>query len=175
MWIAFFSQTGQEIVEVTKAVNKKPNLIITNNKTYSNPSLSALDVTILSGTHDQLMTYMLQTPLYDPKKTIVTLHGYLRIIPPEVCSKYNMYNGHPGLISKYLELKGKDPQERTWNEKEKYPIIGSVVHKVVEGVDEGEIVSEVAYTNRCESLDELYRKLKQSSLEAWYLYLKDKL
>jgi folate-dependent phosphoribosylglycinamide formyltransferase PurN len=175
MWIAFFSQTGSEIVDICHQIKRRPNLIVTNNLEYKNPKLSDIGTVIMSGKHDQLMTYLLNQTIYDPKDTFITLHGYLRIIPPEVCNKYEMYNGHPALISKYPELKNKDPQERTWTSKEQYPIIGSVVHNVTPGVDEGSIVSEVAYTNRCETKDELYGKLKQCSLEAWYFFLRTKI
>ena len=67
----------------------------------------------------------------------------------------------------YPELKGKDPQERTWNEREKYPIIGSVVHAVSPRVDDGRIISSVHYSNRASTKDELYSMLKKSSLEPW--------
>ena len=50
-----------------------------------------------------------------------------------------------------------------------------LLEKVTEGVDEGEVISSVAYSNRCNSKDELYSKLKQSSLEAWLWFLKGKL
>ena len=71
---------------------------------------------------------------------IVTLHGWLRIVPPYVCERSKIYNGHPGLITKYPELKGKDPQEKAF--KLKHKTIGCVLHKVSAGVDEGKIVME---------------------------------
>jgi hypothetical protein len=30
-WVAFFSQTGSEIVELSKSIKRKPDLIVTNN------------------------------------------------------------------------------------------------------------------------------------------------
>ena len=46
------------------------------------------------------------------KHDLITLHGYLRIIPENICKQCkHIYNGHPGLINMYPELKGKDPQE----------------------------------------------------------------
>lgn len=168
-WIALFSQTGSELKNLQDMLGRKPDFVLSNSKVKV---VDGLNIS-LESPHQDLMLWLNSNHFFTD--VIVTLHGYLRIIPPDICNKYEMYNGHPALISKYPELKGKDPQERTWNEREKYPIIGSVVHKVVEGVDEGDIVSEVAYTNRCESVDELFNKLKQSSLEAWYLFLKDKL
>ena len=172
-WITFFSQTGSEIVELSKALGRKPDLLVTNNfeqKIKFSSGLRKLDVTIQSAHHDILMEYFRQQKLFDAGHTLITLHGYLRIIPSDVCERYNILNGHPGLITQYPELKGKDPQVRAWEGK--YSLIGSVVHKVTPGVDEGEVLSSVAYTNRCESLDEMYGKLKQSSLESWVWTLK---
>lgn len=175
-WVAFFSQTGSEIVELSKAIKRKPDLIVTNNfeeKIKFHPELRKLNVTIQSAKHDLLMNYFRSQILYDPDTLLVTLHGYLRILPEDICNKYNILNGHPGLITKYPELKGKDPQVRAWEGK--YPIIGSVVHKVTAVVDDGEVLSSVAYTNRCETLDEMYGQLKKSSLESWvWLLSRDK-
>lgn len=172
-WIAFFSQTGSEIVELSKALGRKPDLIVTNNfeeKIKFSPGLRDLGVTIQSARHDTLMTYFRNQVVFNPDMTLITLHGYLRIIPEDICTKYDILNGHPALITKFPELKGKDPQIRTWEGK--YQIIGSVVHKVTPGVDEGEVLSSVCYSNRCESLDEMYGKLKQTSLESWVWLLK---
>ena len=30
-WIVFFSQTGSEIVELSKSIGRKPDLLVTNN------------------------------------------------------------------------------------------------------------------------------------------------
>lgn len=174
-WIAFFSQTGSEIVNISKTLGIKPNLICTNNTeeykgTPYHPGIRELKSTICIGTHKKLMEYLSMTNVYNPKDTLITLHGYLRILPPEICNKFEIYNGHPALITHYPELKGKDPQERTWEGN--YHTIGSVVHRVTEGVDEGEVVKSVAYANRCNTKDELYLKLKESSLEAWLWFLK---
>lgn len=172
VWIALYSQTGSEIQELSKALGVKPSLILTNTDT------PRFDV-FKHAKHSELMDWLLKSypdQEYRDNNVIVTLHGYLRIIPPEVCTRYkNFYNGHPALITHYPELKGKDPQVRTWNEKEKYPIIGSVVHKVTPGVDEGEVVSSSALTNRNYSLDELFTSLKQTSLDSWYFFLKREL
>lgn len=172
-WIAFFSQTGSEIVELSEKLGRKPDLIVTNNfedKIKYHPGVRKLGVTIQSAKHDMLMTYFRNQTLWNPSDVLITLHGYLRIIPEDICNKYTMLNGHPGLITKYPELKGKDPQVRAWEAK--YPIVGSVVHTVTPEVDEGVIHNSVCYTNRCETLDEMYGLLKRSSLESWTWVLK---
>jgi folate-dependent phosphoribosylglycinamide formyltransferase PurN len=176
-WIAFFSQTGSEIVNISKSLGIKPTLVVTNNTTEEkwkyHPELRKLDVTILQAQHDTIVRYFEAQTIYNPDDTIITLHGYLRIIPANICTQYKMYNGHPANIRLYPELKGKDPQIRTWNNRRKYPIIGSVIHEVTPGVDEGEIVREFSTSNSCRTLDEMYDTLKQTSLRTWEYFLKE--
>ena len=111
--------------------------------------------------------------LYNPKDILITLHGYLRIIPPDICEKYNIYNGHPGYIIEHPELKGKDPQVRAWEAGHRW--VGCVVHKVTAGVDEGPIEDFTAVPNSAKSLDELYSLLKQKSLYLWTKFMWRKL
>jgi anthranilate/para-aminobenzoate synthase component I len=176
-WITFFSQTGSEIVELSKSLGRKPDLLITNNfeeKYKFNPGIRELDVTIQSARHDILMDYLRGQRIFDPKDTLITLHGYLRILPADVCNMYEIYNGHPGAIDLYPELKGKDPQERVWQENDKYTIIGSVVHKCTAELDAGEIVKAVHFRNRNYTKDDLYNNLRIASLSAWNFFLKEK-
>jgi folate-dependent phosphoribosylglycinamide formyltransferase PurN len=58
----------------------------------------------------------------------------------------------------------------------KYDTIGSVVHKVVEEVDAGEIatLSEVSSANLL-SLDDVYEALRSTSLGSWCSFLKEHL
>ena len=176
-WITFFSQTGSEIVALSEATGIKPTLIVTNNMDETryqyHPGLRKLGVPIMSARHDRLMQYLMEQKFYDETDTIITLHGYLRIIPADVCNKFKMYNGHPGAIDLYPELKGKDPQERTWENKSNYKFIGSVVHRVTPGVDEGEIIKAVHLTNVAHSLNDMYNMLRVSSLSAWNFALKE--
>lgn len=173
-WIALFSQTGTEIVEIAEHLGVWPSRIYTNNSNVDsiNPKLKN-KVTVMShaGIEEQLG--------YDSEmngNTIVTLHGYLRIISPKVIdTSLQIYNGHPAYISEYPELKGKDPQEVTWNNREKYNLIGSTVHRVVAEVDSGKIEREYIVENTCNSKEEMYNILRKTSLEAWLIFLKGKL
>lgn len=175
-WIAFFSQTGSEIVNLSYALGVKPDLIVTNNmledKWKYHPDLRSMG-TIMSAKHNMLMAYMMDNVIYNPKDVIITLHGYLRIIPAEVCSKYKMLNGHPGAIDLYPDLKGKDPQERTWENKGNYKFLGSVVHEVVPEVDAGRIIKSVHLTNNAISLEDTFAMLKSTSLAAWIFAMKE--
>lgn len=175
-WIAFFSQTGSEIVALSRALNRSPDVIVTNNfedKIKYHPEVRKLGVSIIIAKHGRLMDYFDTQAIYEPSSVIITLHGYLRIIPEHICNKYTIYNGHPGAIDIFSELKGKDPQARTWENKEKYNVIGSVVHRVTKGVDEGEIIKSVKVVNRNYSLNELYDTLKMTSLAAWEFAMKE--
>lgn len=174
-WIAFFSQTGSEIVRLSKLLGRVPDLIVTNNKQDKikyHEKLSSLGNVIMIGTHKQIMEYFSKTNIYDPKDTVITLHGYLRIVTPEVINRYEIYNGHPALINQYPQLKGKDSQERTWDNWILYPTVGSVVHRVNEQVDDGEIVSWVEQKNNAVNKDDLYRILAYTSGQSWVNFLR---
>ena len=100
-------------------------------------------------------------------------HGFLRIIPPDLCYRHVILNGHPGLINFYPELKGKDPQERVLQKP--YEMIGSVVHYCTLEVDGGDIVDWCAVKNTCLSVEDVYNKLRETSLLSWKNYLEGKL
>ena len=141
-------------------------------KVLINVGLPLIEITL----RDEKTLDILDEVIDDIDNTIITLNGWLRIVPPDKCSKYNIYNGHPGLITRYPELKGKDPQQRAWDDLHKYYKVGSVVHKVVEEVDAGDVetVSE-ASTASILTIDDTYDALRKTSLEAWYSFLKERL
>jgi folate-dependent phosphoribosylglycinamide formyltransferase PurN len=172
-WIAFFSQTGSEIVQLSQSLNKVPDLIATNNYETAlkiNPKLRMIGAPIQYGSHDMLMTFLREQTLWRPCDTIITLHGYLRLIPQDVCEMYEIYNGHPAAIDIYPELKGKDPQVRTWEGK--YNTLGSVVHRVIPEVDAGEIYTKKHQKNLAKNLDEVYGTLKELSLQSWTQFMR---
>jgi folate-dependent phosphoribosylglycinamide formyltransferase PurN len=166
-WIALFSQTGSELGKLAHEFDKWPCLTLTNNKNYEQwvNNISPAVVSIMD-------TNAINNYLREIEPAFITLHGYLRILPDDICERHEIYNGHPALITHYPELKGKDPQERTWDNKEQYPIIGSVVHRCTAELDGGEVVKSVSYVNRCSNKEELYNKLKESSFIAWKFFLK---
>ena len=169
-WITFFSQTGAEIADLSESIGRWPDLIITNKRPEN---LRTIDPRIVEYGYTEIpnkpTTSDLDAVLQD--NAIITLHGWLRIMPEVICNKYLIYNGHPGLITKYPELKGKDPQQRFFDEKYKYNYYGSVVHKVVPEVDSGEIVSECKRFNTITSLDQAFNNLRSTSLTAWIDFL----
>jgi len=172
-WIAFFSQTGAEIADISESIGRWPDLIITNRR----PShLRTIDPRILEKEHDLLVvtenkpTVEIYKSLLFDKDAIVTLHGWLRIMPPEICEEYKIFNGHPGLITEYPELKGKDPQVRAFEGK--YAVAGAVIHKVTAGVDEGKVLMEERFNTWDLDLDGLFRILRDRSLYMWSQFLK---
>ena len=112
---------------------------------------------------------------------LVTLHGYLKILPGDVLmtSGATFLNGHPGLITVYPELKGKNPQERffKFQSERNYDFIGSVVHYVVRDVDNGPVLAQSydlvpdTFKGKLKEPD-VYRILRRTSLEAWMKALK---
>jgi folate-dependent phosphoribosylglycinamide formyltransferase PurN len=125
--------------------------------------------------HDEIMDWLRKSYPDDVirSKVIVTLHGYMRIVAPDVCVRYRMYNGHPGAIDLYPDLKGKDPQVRAWENKGSYKFLGSVVHEVVPEVDAGKIIKSVHLTNTAQSCDDAFNMLKLTSLTAWNFAFKE--
>ena len=170
-WIAFFSQTGGEIADIAESLQRWPDLIVTNER----PSkLRTIDGRILDNVEDRLVV-LPNKPTVEDYETIlqdnalVTLHGWLRIMPRVICEKYAIYNGHPGLITEYPELKGKDPQIRAFEgiKSGKYLTAGAVLHHVTAGVDEGKVIMEEYFNAQSLSLDELFRILRDRSLYMW--------
>jgi len=173
-WIALFSQTGSEIAALSQALNRSPDFIISNANTDNvDPRV---DISFIVNKDEAKTLDILDNIEFNIDKTLITLNGWLRIVPPNKCSKYNIYNGHPGLITRYPELKGKDPQEKTWDDLHKYNVVGSVVHKVVEEVDAGEVVEkEFISSDNLLTLDDTYNALRDCSFRAWYRFLKERL
>jgi len=168
-WITFFSQTGAEIADLSESIGRWPDLIVTNERP---DHLRTIDPRIVEYGYTEVPNKPtandLDAILQD--NAIVTLHGWLRIMPPVICDKYLIYNGHPGLITKYPELKGKDPQVKA--HKLGHEVAGAVIHKVTAGVDEGKIIMEEYFNATQLDLDGLFRILRDRSLYMWSNLLK---
>lgn len=163
-WIAFFSQTGSEIVSLGNALGKMPTEIVYNEKPiYKNDINQNIDKYTLLPNRPTVEDYERILSKYD--NPLVTLHGWLRIVPPEICSKYEIFNGHPGLIDEYPELKGKDPQEKAYRLGLQEG--GSVIHRVTEGVDEGDILYSTKASLKGLDLNGVYNILRETSMVSW--------
>ena len=170
-WVAFFSQTGAEIADISESLGVWPTRIITNQRPAD---LRTIDPRIVEHGYIEVSNKPTEKELLDILQyfddPLITLHGWLRIMPEDICKSYEIYNGHPGLITKYPELKGKDPQVRAWEGK--YDTIGAVLHKVTAGVDEGPIDSWSEKSVNKLSLDETFLILRDMSLRMWTNFLK---
>lgn len=175
-WIAFFTMTGSEIYNVANRMCHCPDAVITNR-----PSIDGINSGLLSIAHDRMYFLPKQptveeyhTALLDAgvdENTVVTLHGYLRVLPPKICESYNIINCHPALISKYPELKNLDPQKRSLN----YRTIGTTLHKVIAAVDEGVILKEREIKNTFYTVEEITDALRRESEELWMELLAEQL
>jgi methionyl-tRNA formyltransferase len=172
MWITFFSQTGKEIADIAESIGRWPDRIYTNDRPED---LRTVDPRIVEKgfytlpNKPTLEDYE-EFLVYFPEATI-TLHGWLRIMPPEICDKFNIYNGHPGLITKYPELKGKDPQLKAYLAK--HEVMGAVIHKVTAGVDEGRVLKEIFFNSWGITETEMWETMRDRSLYLWLEFLKE--
>lgn len=174
-WGVLISQTGSEVLAISQETGFLPSLLITNNftkipeknvKFFERYGVLIKTIPFRPTLEDYLIPELLE-------KKLITLHGFLRILPANFFEHFEggLYNGHPGLITYYPELKGKDPQVRAWEGK--YDTVGSVVHKVTEGVDEGEVITVAAVPNTVKTLDEMFFALRNTSLLAWKNFFQD--
>jgi folate-dependent phosphoribosylglycinamide formyltransferase PurN len=172
-WIAFFSKSGSEIAEVSNRLGRWPDLIITNRKssTGCNPAILERKVVFIKNDPTEI-DYTNAINSCWGTDVFITLHGYMRILPKKICETYEIYNGHPGLITKYPELKGKDPQHKAWVNA--YKTSGCVIHKVTPEVDDGAVLAEVEVTING-TLDDTISILHKNSIDLWENFLRDKL
>lgn len=175
-WITFFSQTGTEIYNLSNALGIYPDCIVTNKQDHTTTNECLIKTTEFRQHKLNLPNLWCQLPKTPIVKDynnvleifnnpVITLHGYLKIIPKEICEKYEIYNLHPGLIDKYPEMKGFNPQERAFAEG--YRLAGCVIHRVVPGVDEGEILMSQGTCIEGLNLPGVYDKLHSVAFDLW--------
>lgn len=175
-WVTFFSQTGSEIADICKKIQRWPDRICTNR---SIQDIEFINKDLLENCFDRIYflpkkpkTTEYMTSLKSiSNRDLVTLHGYLRIVPSTVCNMYSMYNGHPGDIVSHPELKGFNPQEKAY--KLRIKTTGSVIHSVTSGVDEGPIVMRKPCKINLKSLDDTYSILHKNSVNLWVEFLRE--
>ena len=173
-WYALFSQTGQEIRELSDRVGRFPDEVLT-----TNTGRTRVDCT-MRAPHETIESYLFDVV---GRGDLVTLHGYTHILREGIAHKRRIgaiiWNGHPGLAPIYPELAGRDPQEKFFQlqAERQYPIIGSIVHEVTRYVDKGPLVSVVT-KNVPEPLrgrvprETVYEILRMTSMDAWLKALK---
>ena len=119
-WVALFSQSGSELRAICQQLKRSPDLIITNSsQDLDFNQFDCKNYVKARGfkNNDKFYSDILDAYNIASQDCIVTCHGWLKIIPAATCLKYQIYNGHPGDIVKYPELKGKDPQQKAFDMK----------------------------------------------------------
>jgi folate-dependent phosphoribosylglycinamide formyltransferase PurN len=160
-----------EVFKKLQNLNIVPDIVYTNNFELKNIDNKIKDFNLKILPHKEIESSLLM----EADKCIVLLFGYLRILSKEVCQKHDIYNLHPGDIVKFPYLKGKDPIEkyfeltRKWKRKICGCLLGCVLHKVIEQVDEGEILLRKTYTAK--SVDEAYIICQQVAIWMWCFFI----
>jgi len=193
-WVAFFSQTGSEIVNISKAIDKWPDVFVTNRQStegINKELLSVVESTRVYPTGAKRYVTLPERPkeidylnvadvlgysILDEKwqdEVLITLHGYLRILPPDFTKSSNIFNGHPGAIHIHPELKGLNPQKKAW--KENHIRVGCVIHKVIPELDDGPIVRKCLINNNFETFIDFLDALHVASSGLWINFLNERL
>lgn len=170
-WYSLFSHTGSETAVLQKLLYPDVELVaaITNNCKYEG---SLPYIKLISAKY--INEWLIEPGNVEPG-SIVTLNGYMRIIPEEVISYLHsincrLLNIHPAPVQMYPDLRGMDPQERLYEgiQSGKYQYIGAVIHVVDAGVDTGALVNwslELADPNMTKN--ELYQHLHDIGTKLW--------
>lgn len=172
-WVAFFSHTGTEIYNLSQKIGRFPDRIITNkppgDKTIHKKLIGRVDVVYVRNRPD-VEDY--QRVLKDDD-CVVTLHGWMRIVPKPVCKEFEIYNLHPGLITKYPQLKGADPQAKVANEPDesKFKEVGCVIHRVTPKVDDGKVYASCSTSNVFSGEATLTEHLHDMATQLWVDFL----
>lgn len=182
-WVALFSKSGSEILSLINHFGFAPDLIVTTKtqEEFSQLDLSGavhIDSVKFLSKECRVKEYIdiLTGADINPGWDVITLHGFLKIIPSRIVNRYPMINLHPGLISKYPELKGLNPQKRLLENIDGFEEYGCVLHEVIKDVDEGRIISESSRRiHEMISEDEIWDGFSEMALKLWIEYLTDKL
>lgn len=175
-WVTFFSQTGSEIYKISKLLERAPDIIVTNK---SKDKILDINPDLFDEYIDKIVWLPKKPTVSDyvraiPQTSLVTLHGWLRIIPPEICDIYEIYNLHPAPIhlEGYEKYKGKDPQVRIFEDKAKYS--GNVIHKCIAELDAGEILAKNQFDVTGFELDMVFKLTHAKATELWSSFLKSR-
>jgi folate-dependent phosphoribosylglycinamide formyltransferase PurN len=175
-WVTFFSQTGSEIYKISKKINRVPDVIVTNK-----PKNNVLEINQdLFFEYVDRIVWLPKKPSIEeyrqviPKNALVTLHGWLRIIPPEICEEYEIYNLHPAPIhlDGYDKYKGKDPQIRIFEDKAKYS--GNVIHECIPELDAGKILAKNYFDVQGLDLETIFKLTHSKATELWCSFLENR-
>lgn len=152
VWINLFSRSGRTAVEVYKALDQKPDFIYTTHK----------------WDHKNIMGKLRQLNGVD-HRCIVTLMGYMYIIPADVCKMHYILNLHQADFDLYPQRKGKDPLERVFQEPGPHKCT-NVIHEVIPEVDSGIIINRASFT--ANTLEEAHQMSSDIAVGQWVTILR---
>lgn len=172
-WVAMYSHTGSEIRNISKQLGYQPDLIITNN---ARPQLIWKQcVTTAKKPSVQDYRSILNRFNYAGDDPIITLHGWMRIVPPEICDEYSIFNLHPGLITEYPDLKGKDPQQRVFKMLNTPQYVGCVIHRATAVLDDGPVIMSRRVLNTYSNINILTDVLHSMATDMWIDFISKRL
>lgn len=169
-WIGCFSFTGQELQELCKRIGRWPDAVITNAKDVDESAWNT-HTTLMRILPTEKINSATYRALFDQiigvdDTAIVTLHGWMKIVPADICDEYTIYNGHPGDIVRIPALKGANPQEKAF--KMGLNFSGAVIHRCTKELDGGPIVAyDKCCISDCKSVDAVSARLKKVSINLW--------
>lgn len=166
-WIALFSHTGREIAEVSNRLGVDPYRIVCNKRADDPHICEDLDGITFVASKPSITDY---DAIFE-QDAIITMHGWMRVIPAEICEKYNILNLHPGLITKYPELKGKDPQKKVFNMINFPNRVGCVIHEASAELDSGKVLMERSVANTFPNAELLTTYLHRMAWDMWVDFL----
>lgn len=178
-WYSLFSHTGKETENVQKLMGERLHLkvALTNNLKYDGPLPC---IKLQSG--NDINEWLMEPGNVEPG-SIITLNGYMRIVPAEVLDYLasidcRVFNIHPAPIGLYPDLKGKDPQERLFAGLKGgiYTCIGAVIHEVDAGVDTGNVIHwKLELPTTIRTKDDLYDRLHAMGTEMWIEFFSEEM
>lgn len=169
-WIALYSHSGTELLKVYQHAPQLPLAVFSDQKDTAKINPGILPLTALAK-HEEIMEEIKYIACNTTKEVVITLHGYMRIIPSEIIDLPNVsiYNVHPGDIVNYPQLRGKDPQEKALELN--LPATGVVIHRVDEGIDTGKIMMREVYLIRENNIGKLVYDLRYIAINMWINFL----
>jgi len=97
-----------------------------------------------------------------PLRSIVILFSYGKLITSKDLIRYDLYNVHNSILPKYRGL-----HAFSWAMINGDKEVGYTLHKVDDGVDSGEIVSQVKFRiDSSDTINEVFKKAKEA-LDGW--------
>jgi len=172
-WIALFSHTGSEIYKVSQAINRYPDVVLCNKRSRKGISSDLLNSPADIKFIPNKPSVNVYREYFNRPGCIVTLHGYMRILPKSICNEYQVYNLHPGLITKYPSLKGADPQIKAF--KKNHKTVGCIIDKAEAEVDSGDVYMTRSCQNTFETPDDLTYYLHSIATDMWVDFLQPRL